>query len=279
MPTLVTENQPYTLLKPGELKLPILISVPHCGTLLTKDFTESVADTDILNLPDTDWFVNELYDFAIPLGIPLIHAVYSRYVIDLNRQLPGEKSLYTKKSRVTELVPLYSFDGRPIYKEGMEPSESEISRRVEKYYHPYYQKISQVLTALRQQFPLVMLYDGHSIKGQVKSIQSAPFADYMPANRQGVTCPNEFIQCAEDIIRSHHCTYSSNGPFQGGNITRHFCNHQSGIISFQMEISQRLYMDETTGEKIPLVWKKTTKVLQEIVENFTEILLAMNKGI
>lgn len=269
--------EPYKLIMPDELSVPMLISVPHCGTQLTDDFKQNAANEHILTSPDTDWYVHQLYDFATELNIPLIHAVYSRYIVDLNRQLPGETSLYANSSRVTNLVTTRTFAGEPIYKQGCEPSDELIEQRIEKYYQPYYQKVDEVLAQLQQKFPIVMLYDGHSIIGQVKTIQDEAFLDYMPANRSGLTCPNAFIDAAETIITRHGASCVANGPFQGGNITRSFHNAERNILSFQMEISQRIYMDEQTLEKTEPNWSQTVAILREIIEKFSAMLLEMNK--
>jgi N-formylglutamate deformylase len=270
-------EDPFKLFMPDELTVPMLISAPHCGTLLTDDFRQNAVSEEVLKVPDTDWFVHDLYDFATELNIPLIHAVYSRYIIDLNRQLPGEASLYQNTSRVTGLVPLSTFAGGPIYKEGCEPSPEVIAQRVESIHKPYYDKIDEVLAQLQQKFPIVMLYDGHSILGQVKTIQEEAFLDYMPANRSGTTCPNAFIDKAQEIIGKHDKTCIANGPFQGGNITRSFHNADKQILSFQMEISQRIYMNEQTGEKQEPNWSQTVTILREIIESFSAMLLQMNE--
>lgn len=265
---------PFTVIRPEIIKVPLLISVPHCGTLMTDDMSSRVTQTSLLDSPDTDWYVHELYDFAESLGVPMIHANYSRYVVDLNRQLPGEASLYQNTSRVTELVPLRSFAGNTIYQENMAPTETDIAERVAQIHTPYYQAVQSLLAEMQQSFPRVMLYDAHSIKGHVETIQAQPFVDYMPANRSGKTCPAEFITAAEKIIleRGHSCL--SNGPFQGGNITRHFADPgaDSPILTFQMEISQRIYMNEATLEKPTERWRETQTTLQHIIESFIALL-------
>lgn len=270
---------PYQVILPQSFSIPILISVPHCGTLLTDKLKQQVACPSILSMPDTDWYVHHLYDFAYELNIPMIHAVYSRYVIDLNRQLPGEQNLYANSARITDLVPLKTFAGKPIYPIGGEPSAAEIAQRIRDYYQPYYQKISEILALLQQQFPIVMLYDGHSIKGHVSSIQAQPFVDYMPANRQGLTCPSIFIDTATQIITDHGASCLGNGPFKGGNITRSFHDPEKSIWSFQMEISQRIYMNEQDLKKCPVGWEQTRGILKNIIGAFSEILLEMNGAV
>lgn len=58
-------------------------------------------------LPDTDWRVDELYDFAGNLGATVLKANYSRYVADLNRP-PDGASLYPGRL-VTDVCPLELF--------------------------------------------------------------------------------------------------------------------------------------------------------------------------
>lgn len=268
-------TSPFTLYMPDELTVPLLISAPHCGTLLTETFKQTVASEDILDVPDTDWFVHQLYDFANELNIPLIHAVYSRYIVDLNRPLPGGAALYQNTARTTGLVPLNTFAGKPIYKAGCEPTAEDIDLRAELFHKPYYEQVSKVLNQLQEKFGVAMLYDGHSILGQVEAIQAEPFLDYMPANRSGLTCPNVFIDKAKAIIEKHGASCIANGPFQGGNITRSFHNPDQSIFSFQMEISQRIYMNEQTGEKCQPNWSQTVTILREIIESFSAILLDM----
>ena len=62
-------------------------------------------------LPDTDWFVDALYDFATDLGAGLLVATQSRYVVDLNRP-PDDGALYA--TRTTGLVPGETFDGHAV---------------------------------------------------------------------------------------------------------------------------------------------------------------------
>lgn len=278
----LTENvhdgiQPFNLIMPKELKIPLLISVPHCGTLLTTEFAERVASAEILTVPDTDWYVHELYSFAIAMDIPLIHAVYSRYVIDLNRPLPGEGSLYQNENRVTGLVPTHTFSKKPIYKSNRLPSEKDIQGRIDQFYRPYYTAIQETLDLMKKSFPVVMLYDGHSIRGQVSMIQEDAFQDYLPANRSGKTCPPSFVEAAESIISDRGQSFSSNSPFQGGNITRHFHEKNEGVLTFQMELSQRIYMDENSLAKGNPGWNETSDVLQTIIEEFAEMLLELNE--
>ncbi len=274
---MTNQDRTFILTLPEEFKVPILISVPHCGTSLTDDFKNRISSPKILKTPDTDWYLEDLYGFASSLGIPTIKAVYSRYMIDLNRQLPSDRSLYQDKNRATALVPLSTFHGVPIYKKEMEPNGREINQRIETYYHPYYQAVHNILQKLKKQFSYVLLFDGHSIKGVVPDIQREPFHDYHPANRSGTTCPPEFMEQAERIITKYKRSCSPNFPFMGGNITRNFYSKAEGIFTFQLEMSQRIYMNEQSLEKDHDGWKETLIIIKEIVESFMLLLNQLNR--
>jgi N-formylglutamate deformylase len=125
---------------------PLLISVPHCGTFIPPDIAARMTP-EALAVPDTDWHVEKLYDFAPALGAGLITATHSRYVVDLNRD-PSGKPLYPGADN-SELVPLRTFASEPIYLPGEDPDQAEIDRRRETYWQPYHDRIAQELARLR----------------------------------------------------------------------------------------------------------------------------------
>ena len=70
---------------------PLLISVPHSGTELPEAIAHRLTVTG-RGVPDTDWHVHLLYDFALGLGASINKANYSRYDVDLKRS-PDSKQL------------------------------------------------------------------------------------------------------------------------------------------------------------------------------------------
>ena len=65
-------------------RVPLLISMPHAGVRLTPAVEAGLIPA-AKSLPDTDWHIPQLYDFAAELGASTLAAEYSRFVIDLNR--------------------------------------------------------------------------------------------------------------------------------------------------------------------------------------------------
>lgn len=72
---------------------PLLISIPHAGIHLTPAVEAGLSET-AKSLPDTDWHVPKLYEFARQTGAHVLIANYSRFVIDLNRPA-DDQPLYT----------------------------------------------------------------------------------------------------------------------------------------------------------------------------------------
>ena len=84
----------------------LLISMPHCGTHIPPHLAAEMTPK-ALEVPDTDFHLPRLYDFAGKLGASLVSATHSRYVIDLNRS-PDGIVLYPG-ARVLSLVFLVFF--------------------------------------------------------------------------------------------------------------------------------------------------------------------------
>ena len=156
--------KPFEIIEPKGAITPIVISVPHCGTSFPDELIGSY-NSELAKAPDdTDWFVHRLYEFATKMGITIIHARYSRWVIDLNRD-PESAPLYNDGRIITGLTPNTDFFGNEIYKtKNDEPTSSEVKRRLDTYYWPYYQKIQELLDLRKKQFGQALLWDAHSIR-------------------------------------------------------------------------------------------------------------------
>src|SRR6478736_8089007 len=143
-------SQPvYRLIIPETTSVPLLISVPHCG-IAFPDSLKNQYKSEMISAPDdTDWFVDELYNFVPEFGATMISANYSRWVIDLNRD-PQSKPLYADGRIITALCPATNFLGNPIYNDSRkEVSDSEVQQRVDLYYKPYHEEIVKQLDRLK----------------------------------------------------------------------------------------------------------------------------------
>ncbi|WP_091983854.1 N-formylglutamate deformylase [Pseudoalteromonas denitrificans] len=231
----------YTLSKG---KIPLLISMPHNGEGIPDDIKTTMTDK-ALNVVDTDWYMDKLYDFADELGIYIINPKYSRFVIDLNRD-PDGVNLYPGQD-TTELCPTTAFDSSPLYLEGMKPDETEIQRRVALYWRPYHLAIKETLNQMQQEFGKAVLLEAHSILSHVPRFFEGQLPDFNFGTANGASCDESLMKQVESLDFSPYSSIS-NGRFKGGFITRHFGQPEQNIHALQLELSQRTYMNEPSNE-------------------------------
>lgn len=236
---------PFKIIPATGKPLPILLSVPHCGTEFPPELKDQY-NPELSKAPDdTDWFVDKLYDFAPAMGISIIAAKYSRWVIDLNRD-PQSKPLYTDGRIITGLCPTTDFLGKPLYKdEKTEINKEEIERRVATYYDPYHRQIQSLLDALIKQFGQVLLWDCHSIRQRVPTIQKEKFPDLILGDADGTSASTAVINAAFKTLMSDKYSVNHNHPFKGGYITRHFGKPAIGQHALQLEMTKVNYMDDS----------------------------------
>ena len=215
---------------------PLLISVPHDGRKLPDD-VEAEMTAAGRSLPDTDWHVAKLYDFALAIGASLLVAGYSRYVVDLNRP-PGDESLYPGQLK-TGICPVETFAGEPLYDDATEVTDKERERRVETYWRPYHDRLRACLDELKQQHGYALLWDAHSIPSRVPRLFGGELPVLSIGTNDGRSCPPGVEGAVADVGR--HSRYSTvvNDRFRGGYITRHYGNPDDGVYAIQLELAQR----------------------------------------
>ena len=192
---------------------------------------------------DTDWFIHQLYDFAPEMGISMITANYSRWVIDLNRD-PDSKPLYNDGRIITSLCPAQTFYGENIYHNGMEPDEAEVQRRLGNYYKPYYEAIQQKLDELKAEFGYALLWDAHSIRQVAPLIRKESFPDLIIGDNDGKSCNNKLSQTAMNTLIQRGHQVNHNDPFKGGHITRYFGKPEEHQHAIQLEMTKLNYMGD-----------------------------------
>lgn len=223
--------------------VPLLISLPHDGTALPVELLPRLTD-EARRVPDTDWFVSRLYAFAADLGASVIRPHCSRYVVDLNRP-PDDVSLYPGRA-TTGLCPTTTFAGTPVYRAGREPSSEEIAARVERWWRPYHAALAEEIERLRARHGRVVLWEGHSIRGEVPYLFDGRLPDLNLGTADGASCGAALqrrLERALDGLTGYD--HVVNGRFKGGFITRHYGRPDAGVEAVQLELAQRTYMDES----------------------------------
>jgi N-formylglutamate amidohydrolase len=221
---------------------PIIFSIPHAGTFVPEDIKSDFTD-EASALPDTDWYVDRLYDFAFGMGITVITATHSRYVIDLNRPIDNQE-LYPGKINMP-LCPVQTFAGEDIYIEGRVPGEEEIASRINEYWMPYHVALTAEIERVREDHGYVVLYDAHSIASSVPLLFEGKLPDINIGTAGGSSCGETLSAKILSVANDSHFSTAFNERFIGGYITRHYGDPANNIHAVQIELSQDTYMKES----------------------------------
>ena len=247
---------------------PLLVSLPHDGTHVPDDLAARLTP-EARRVPDTDWHVSRLYAFARELGASMIVPTHSRYVIDLNRS-EDDVSLYPGQN-TTGLCPIVRFTGDPVYREGQQPSEDEVRARVERYWRPYHAALREELDRIRGVHGRVVLWEGHSIKGELPFLFDGRLPDLNLGTAGGASCsPGLQSRLETALAAQDRYDFVVNGRFKGGYITRHYGDPAGGIDAVQLETSQRTYMDETSFAYAPERAAQLQRLIRELLAHAVE---------
>jgi formiminoglutamase len=230
---------------------PLIVSLPHTGTELPP-LIEARLVSPWLARKDADWWVDRLYAFAADLGATLVRTAISRTVIDVNRD-PSGASLYPGQA-TTELCPLTTFDGEPLYKDGLAPDAAEIAARRANYFEPYHAALAAEIERLRARHRRVVLYEAHSIRSRIPRLFDGELPNLNIGTNDGASCDAALQAAVERACAASAFTHVVNGRFKGGWTTRRYGQPDAGVHAAQMELACRGYMDDPTEPPTPQTW-------------------------
>jgi N-formylglutamate deformylase len=222
---------------------PLVVSMPHVGTFVPHSVGRAFTDCAACRC-DTDWHLPRLYDFAHAIGATTIVANFSRYVVDVNRP-PDGANLYPGRD-TPKLCPTDTFDQRALYR-GAGPDAGEIERRLDAVWRPYHRRLERELARVRAEHGIAVLWDAHSIVSVAPRLFEGTLADFNLGTADGASCDATLAARLKSALDAHPpFTSVINGRFKGGYITRRFGKPAEGIHAIQLEMSERIYMDETS---------------------------------
>jgi N-formylglutamate deformylase len=245
----MTETPDWLIIHQGTA--PLILSIPHAGTEIDWALEDALADPWRAR-KDADWWVGQLYFFARDLGATIVQTTLSRTMIDVNRP-PDGASLYPGQA-TTDLCPLTTFDGEPLYHPGQEPDAMEVLRRRELFHAPYHAALMLEILRLRRTHPRVVLYDCHSIRSWVPRLFDGLLPHFNIGTFEGKSCDPGLTRVIEAACDATQFSRVTNGRFKGGYITRHYGQPAKGVHAVQMELATRGYLLEPDDDPAPENW-------------------------
>lgn len=221
--------------------VPLLVSMPHVGTDIPAELRVRYVPR-ALAVEDADWHLDRLYAFVDSLGASVLQPRYARYVIDLNRP-PDDAPMYPGASN-TELCPTRFFTGDPLHAEGCAPGAAERLRLRALYWQPYHDALAAELQRLRQVHGFALLWDAHSIRSQIPWLFEGVLPDLNIGTAGGASAASQVTDAVAGAAMRPGLSHVVNGRFKGGYITRHYGKPEEGVHAVQLEMVQKLYMQE-----------------------------------
>jgi len=218
--------------------------MPHVGTKLPQWLIPRINESALM-LPDTDWYLEELYDFLAELDATVIVANYSRYVVDLNRPY-NDINLYPT-GNATGLCPINTFSESEIYHKKVALESREIEERLGEFWWPYHHAIENEITRIKDLHGSALLWDAHSIRSEVPRFFKGTLPHINLGTSDSAACKFELAEkLIETIKKDNNYSCVLDGRFKGGFITRHYGSPSNGVNAVQVEIAMRAYMDESS---------------------------------
>lgn len=216
--------------EPQGLVVPIVANLPHSGMYVPPEIAAQFTPQHLQALPNTDWHLDKLYRSLPDLGITVLQATHSRYVVDLNRE--AREPLFG--DFWTCAIPEKTAFGVPIYQ--TMPTEEEVQERIRKFYNPYHNQLGKLLQKRIDQFGKVYLLDLHSFLGLITE-------EICLGNRNDQSCSEFLIATVEKGFSDKGYQVVRNKVFTGGYITRRYGN-MPDVEALQIEVRYPVYLEE-----------------------------------
>lgn len=250
---------------PTEQRVPVVFASPHSGDRYPDEFLAQSALAPQALRRSEDTFVDELFGAAPSFGAPLLRALLPRAFIDINREayeldpamfidrLPAFVNCDSPRvSAGLGTIARVVATGAEIYRRKLTFAEAEL--RIEKIYRPYHAALCRLIAATQDRFGCCLVVDCHSmpsIGGPTDADTGASRVDFVLGDCYGTTCAATVIDAAEKTLTDADYHVVRNTPYAGGYTTRHYGIPTTGCHTLQIEVNRRLYMNETTHQKLP----------------------------
>ena len=254
MNNIFTDIRQHTIVEPASLSSGVVFALPHSGRDYGVSFLQQSILDQISIRSSEDAFLDQLVDGIEKYGVPKIIANAPRAFIDLNRStdeldpalISGIKNNIRNPRIISGLgvIPRVVSQGKEIYRGKL--SLEQAQSRIEYYWKPYHNDLSNLLKRSQSIFGQSLLIDIHSMPHEAVSTQSSfiKAPEIVVGDRFGMSSDPEFTNLIVSLLKQQGFRVAKNTPFAGAFITKHHGKIKQRTHAIQLEIDRSLYMDE-----------------------------------
>lgn len=233
----------------------VVFASPHSGRNYEGTFGQAAVLDNTAIRSSEDAYVDLLFDSVAEFGAHFITACVPRAYVDLNRSaeeldpalIEGVRRLGHNPRIASGLgvIPRVVANGRAIYRGKMTMAEAQ--SRLDKYWHPYHNRLQGLLDQAIRHHGQAVLVDCHSMPHEAMdgvALQGQRRPDVVLGDRFGAAAGGEVVDRIEAAFASAGFAVTRNAPFAGAYVTQAYGRPTRGQHAVQVEIDRSLYMDE-----------------------------------
>jgi N-formylglutamate amidohydrolase len=258
----------------------VVVSVPHAGLTVPDEDAAATALSARGLLRDADLHVEKLAALLPALGVPVVVAHVSRYVLDLNRS-PDDVDAEVcpaferpARSSPRGLCWRANTDGELVLRRPL--SVDEVRSRIARIHAPFHDTLSSLLAERRRRHGFAILLDLHSMPSAARGggAEAQRRVDVVPGDVKGTSCARALSELVHRHFVDADYVVRPNDPYMGGFITRQHGRPSQGVHALQVELSRDLYMNEATFEYLDVRASRLQAMLGGLVEKALRLRLA-----
>ncbi len=258
----------FTFAVPKQMRLPVLVAVPHAGRAYPSQVTARMRDPLAAQLRLEDRLVDRLGRMiAQATGAGLLVAHAPRALLDLNRAEDDIDWDMVEGGRPEGVASLAAAGGQGGNRRarsglGLVPRRlpgsgeiwrgrlprAELSARIAGIHRAYHDFLAGELARVRKVWGAALLIDLHSMP----PLRPAEGEDSAPrivlGDRFGVSCHHGLMGAALRHLDAQACAAAQNRPYSGGYVLDRHGAPDKGIHAVQVEVCRATYLDHRLAE-------------------------------
>jgi N-formylglutamate amidohydrolase len=256
----------FTFVAPRQLRLPVLLAVPHAGRAYPPQVTARMRDPLGAQLRLEDRLVDRLGRMiAQATGAGLLVAHAPRALLDLNRaeddidwdmveggrpegvpSLAAGQGTNRRARSGLGLVPRRLPGSGEIWRGRLD--REELAARIEGIHRAYHAALADELARIRAEWGAALLIDLHSMP----PLRAADGEDRAPiivlGDRFGAACHQGLMGRALTHLETRGHAAAQNRPYSGGYVLDRHGAPQGGVHAMQVEACRAQYLDRRLAE-------------------------------